>query len=161
MRGINQIKAEKYAAHTHQPVRAGALTLLMLVVALCLAIFSVLALSTARADSALALKQQRLAEVQAQEESAGQRWLARVDEALLQAGASLTAENARALLAGKLPEGTEIDENGRISADISVAEGRHLMVAVTVPAKGARYELTRWQTQAQWVTEGNVELWKG
>ena len=44
----------RYKEHAHMPVRSGALTLLIAVVAVCLAVLAVLAFSTARADLALA-----------------------------------------------------------------------------------------------------------
>ena len=78
----------RYKEHAHMPVRSGALTLLIAVAAVCLAVLAVLAFSTARADLALAQRAMERFELDAECENEAWRWLAQVDGALAE-GTSL------------------------------------------------------------------------
>lgn len=127
----------------HQPLRAGAMTILTAVVVLCLAVLAVLALTTARADLAMAERQLTLAETQAQAECTGQAWLAAVDAAL---------QNGSAL-----PAGTEQSEGGKLHASLPV--GAQYTLEVTVDA--ATLAVRQWQLLQAWQPDSGDVLWQG
>ena len=131
-----------------QPVRAGALTLVIAVVIICLAVLATLDLTTAHADLALAQKQQALLAENAAAETAGQQWLAQVD-------ASLAGK-------GSLPAGTTKAADGTLAATLPVAQGKSLLVAVQPrSAGGGRFRVLRWQLQTDWQADSSLTLWGG
>lgn len=121
-----------------QPLRAGALTLLLAVVLLGLAVLAVLSLTTARADLALAQKQQQLVQLNAKAECAGQQLLAAMDE-----GAAL-------------PAGAQRAAGGTVQAMLQIDDTHTL--AITVTANGA---VQRWQLITEWQTEDSLNVWGG
>ena len=86
------------------PLRTGALTLLLTVTALCLAVLAVLALVTARADLVLARRGAAQLTRTAAADNAGQQWLAALDARGrdIPAERETVRENCRRL---KLPKG--------------------------------------------------------
>lgn len=114
-----------------QPVKLGALSLLLAVVVLCLVTLSVLTVATANADRTMALKQADNVQQLYAAEAAAQEWLAAVDTAL----ANGTA----------LPAGTQ-QTNGVLSAELGNLHGRYISVAVDTTA-GTPYAIVRWQVK--------------
>lgn len=134
--------------HTHMPVRSGALTLLITVVAICLAVLAVLAFSTARADRALARRALDRFALDAACENQAQEWLARVDEALA-AG-------------DPLPGGLAPDEAGLVETVIEGDEGRRLTVALRLTGQASpRWRIEAWQLSQLWQPDDSLELWDG
>lgn len=132
--------------HTHMPVRSGALTLLITVVAVCLAVLAVLAFSTARADRALAARAMERFALDAECENEAWRWLAGVDEALA---------------AGEgLPGGAVPDENGVLTTVIEGEEGRRLTVRLAL-TQGGGWRIEAWQLSQAWQADESLELWDG
>lgn len=127
----------------HIPVRTGTLTLLLTVVALCLAVLSVLALATARADLALARKAAGRFTEAAEADAQGQQWLAGLDEALRSGGT--------------LPQGA-VRQGGRITAELACSGGT-LHIAVQVEEGGWR--VTRWQLERPWQPDEELDVWQG
>ena len=129
-------------------MRTGALTLLITVVAVCLAVLSVLALCTARADRALAQKQTSLAAENAKAECAGQEWLAQVD-------AFLTGKSA-------LPQNAQKQADGTIRTDLNVGGGRTLTISVRPTGKDLpRYTVLQWEITGQWSPDSGLKVWPG
>jgi len=133
----------RYKEHAHMPVRSGALTLLIAVVAVCLAVLAVLAFSTARADLALA---ERAMELDAECENEAWRWLAQVDTALAE-GASL-------------PGGLAADEQGVLETVIEGEEGRRLTVRLVLAEDGG-WRIDSWQLSQEWQADESLDLWDG
>ena len=69
-----------------QPVRSGALTIVITCVMILLAVLSLLSLVSAQTDKALADRQMVFAQQNAMSERAGQEWLAQMDDYLRQGG---------------------------------------------------------------------------
>ena len=69
-----------------QPVKTGALTILLVVMSICLAALAVLSLTTAAADRKLAERSGETTRTTYALELAGQQWLAQLDALLLEAG---------------------------------------------------------------------------
>ena len=132
--------------HTHLPVRSGALTLLIPVVAVCLAVLAVLAFTTARADRALARRAMDRFAQDAACESEGWRWLAGVDAALA-AGQSL-------------PGDVSPDENGILETVIEGGEGRRLTVRLALAPDGS-WRIDTWRLSQSWQADEGLDLWDG
>lgn len=129
-------------------MRTGALTLLITVVLVCMAVLAVLAFSTARADLALADKAMARFQLDAACENEAQQWLAQVDEALA---------------AGRpLPGGLQPDEDGVVEAVIPGGEGRRVSVRLQLTPDGpGRWRVQRWQLGQDWQADDSLELWDG
>lgn len=141
---------EQSTQFTHRPVRTGALTLLITAVLICLAVLAVLALSTARADLAMADKALAGLQSQAQTETVGQEYLARLDAAL-KAGTDL-------------PQEATTQSDGTILAALSVNEGTLEIVARPRQATAddpAAYEILTWRLSTSWEPDQSLDLWNG
>ena len=136
----------RYKEHAHLPVRSGALTLLIALVAVCLAVLAVLAFSTARADRALAERSMERFALDAACENEGWRWLAQVDAAL--------AEGAG------LPGGLAPDGDGVLETVIQGEEGRRLTVRLVIAEDGG-WRIDFWRLSQQWQADESLELWDG
>lgn len=135
---------------THRPVRTGALTLLITAVLICLAVLAVLALATAQADLAMADRALAGLQSQAQAETSGQAYLARLDAALKE-GTDLPAE-------------ATLQADGTIQATLSENDGTlHVVVRPREPEEEnpAAYEILIWQLSTQWEPEQSLDLWNG
>lgn len=134
--------------NTRQPIRVGSLTILLTLVALCLALLAVLSLSTARADGALAQKQLLRLTADVNAHALGEEYLARLDAAL--------AENAA------LPKEAHRQADGTISARLETKDGRTLLVvAQPLVNSPQRYTLVSWSFLQDWTPDSDVDLWLG
>lgn len=134
--------------HTVPPIRTGALTLLIALTAVCLAVLAVLSFTTAQADLSLAEKSLERFSQDAALENEGQQWLARLD-ATLAAG-----QDAAAL--------GQTGEDGTITVPLTGEEGRTLTIAALPTPQGpGRYTLTRWQYGQQRDFDTGPQLWDG
>lgn len=134
--------------HTVPPIRTGALTLLIALTAVCLAVLAVLSFTTAQADLSLAEKSLERFSQDAALENEGQQWLARLD-ATLAAG-----QDAAAL--------GQTGEDGTITVTLTGEEGRTLTIAALPTPQGpGRYTLTRWQYGQQRDFDTGPQLWDG
>lgn len=136
----------RYKEHAHLPVRSGALTLLITVVAVCLAALAVLAFSTARADRALAARAMERFALDAECENDAWRWLAQMDEALAAGEA--------------LPGGLAADEQGILETVIEGGEGRRLTVRLVFTEDGD-WRIDAWQLSQEWQADESLDLWDG
>lgn len=142
-----------------KPVKLGSLTLLLTVVLICLATLSVLALSTARADYALANKHAEMIQRVYAADGLAQKFLADMDDALRQA--AMEKGDAYYTALGKLlPEGAELDGDV-INALIKDGEGRQVTIALDISEKDS-YRVIRFTPSVEWELESTMEgLWNG
>lgn len=134
--------------HSAPPIRTGALTLLIALVAVCLAVLAVLSFTTAQADLALAQKSLDRFSRDAALENQGQRWLAQLDAALA------AGQDSSAL--------GQTDEDGSVSVTLTGEEGRTLTItALPTPQGPGRYRLTRWQYGQERDFSAGPQLWDG
>lgn len=129
---------------------SGAVSLVMIFCVLCLAVFSVLTLSTA-------VREQTFAERAA--ESA---------ESYYQADREAT-EIVAALAAGEIPASdvsltmtVDYPEEGSTTAEFALPAGRDLLLEVHVRLTGdGDYEILRWSTvyAGDWTTDDYIDLW--
>ena len=134
--------------HTVPPIRTGALTLLIALTAVCLAVLAVLSFTTAQADLSLAEKSLERFSQDAVLENEGQQWLAQLDAALA------AGQDAAAL--------GQTGEDGTITVTLTGEEGRTLTIAALPTPQGpGRYTLTRWQYGQQRDFDTGPQLWDG
>ena len=131
----------QYKEHAHLPVRSGALTLLIAVVAVCLAVLAVLAFSTARADRALAARAMERFALDAACENEAWRWLAQTD-ADLAAGKELPVQQ------------------GVLETVIEGEEGRRLTVRLAIGEDGS-WRIDAWRLSQDWQADESLDLWDG
>lgn len=114
-----------------QPVRSGALTIVITLVMLLLAVLALLALVTAHADSILADRQAGYAQENAMAEEAGQEWFAEMDDFIRGDGG--------------LPDGTRQDGDS-FSAEVPFAENSILSIRAFVDFSGKDpvLKVTKW-----------------
>lgn len=132
------------------PVKLGSMTLLLTIVMLCMAILSVLTLSTANADLALSQKYaERLQQVYALD-SVGQQLLAQVDTALKN-GAK--PDEVIALL----PNKTQMQDN---VAFISLEDENGQVLNIKLKLKENAAEILQWQPTVKWSPDEQINgLW--
>lgn len=160
-------------------VRMGPVSIFSLVIALCVAVLAVLAVSTAQADRALAVRQGDFLQAEYANETAGQTFLAEVDEAVGAIAADpATGSDQQAVLdalAGELPRicadaqsaagGSEVTVDARIAGSTvhvtcSSSAGRQLSIQLAV-APDATVEVQAWQSTTPWVEPEQPQLWTG
>lgn len=178
-------------AKPHGSVRIGPISLFALIIILCLAVLSVLSLSTASSELRTSERQAQTTTETYQLERVGQTFLAEVDGALqngklpevleawgIQEGTddAAAAEGGEVIadegLSGEAAEGTSVvrDElvtstgsadGTRIDVVFSMPSGRTLTVALGLNPNGT-YTLEQWKVTTQWIDDGTGEtLWLG
>ena len=127
--------------HNVPPIRSGALTLLIALAAICLAVL-------AQADLSLAEKALDRFSQDAALENEGQQWLAQLDAALA-AGQDTTALG-------------QTGEDGAVTTILTGEGGRTLTIAaLSTPQGPGRYTLTRWQYGQERDFDQGPQLWDG
>lgn len=127
-----------------QPIRSGALTVVIACVMILLAVLALLSLVTAHADDLLADRQVVFAQENGTAERAGQEWLASMDDYL------------RGM--GDLPEDTSVDGDV-YSADLYYAGSSWLSVSATVDWSGdqPKMTVTKWEMKTGQADSGESQ----
>lgn len=118
--------------------RLGPLTLLLTVIAICLAVLSILALSTARADLAMAEKTAATVREDYQLEIQGQEFL--------------TSGLTHGLTSG------EQQSDGTLR---KVFTSGNKSLIIELRPSGETYEILRWQFETSWSPNEEMNLWSG
>ena len=123
------------------PLGIGLSSLLVIFCALCLSIFSLLSLSSARADGRLAEKSRDASCAYYEADTKAQEILAR-------------------LRAGEMPEAVR-EEEGVYFYQCPISDTQ--LLAVEVKLVGEQYEILRWQavSTTQWEADTSIEVWEG
>ena len=128
-----------------QPIRSGALTIVITCVLILLAVLSLLSLVSAQTDKALADRQMVFAQQNAMSERAGQEWLAQMDDHL-RGGEPL-------------PYGTTQDGNA-YSTTISFSMNQNLHITAEADSDGM-LTVTKWEIETVAETEYSDALPEG
>lgn len=142
-------------------VRIGPISLFTLTIILCLAVLSVLAITTAQATYAAAEKQAAFTTGTYANEAAAQQFVAEVDTALAPVRAS----------GGGLPEALDavedilpaeaLLEGSTVRAVFTAESGRTLDIVLTIRTD-ATYVIDSWKATTQWTESGSgTTLWSG
>ncbi|WP_059004784.1 hypothetical protein [Bittarella massiliensis (ex Durand et al. 2017)] len=143
-----------------QPVKTGALTILLVVMSICLAALAVLSLTTAAADRKLAERSGETTRTTYALELAGQQWLAQLDALLLEAGDQSPAD-LQALAAQRL-DGQLRWEGKTLVATLGDQGERQLQLTVELTGGTTRYRVRGWQVITPWEGGGpQGGLWDG
>ena len=138
----------------------GPVSLFALVVALCLAVMAVLAVTTARASMALAERQAAFTADDYANEAVGQELLAVADEG----GAGAVGTRLYDLLAACSGEDgpalTATINEGQLSAHIESASGRCLDVVLAIGENG-EVSVGSWRATTLWDEDTGDVLWTG
>ncbi|HIY79318.1 MAG TPA: hypothetical protein IAA42_02650 [Candidatus Olsenella excrementavium] len=145
-------------------VRMGPVSLFALVVALCLAVMAVLAVTTARASMALAERQAAFTADDYANEAVGQELLARVRAVADEGGAGAVGTRLYDLLAACSGEDgpalTATINEGQLSAHIESASGRCLDVVLAIGENG-EVSVGSWRATTLWDEDTGDVLWTG
>ena len=145
-------------------VRMGPVSLFALVVALCLAVMSVLAVTTARASMALAERQATFTADDYANETVGQELLARVRAVADEGGAGEVGARLDELLSACSAEGgpavTATINEGQLSAHVESASGRCLDVVLAIGENG-EVSVGSWRATTLWDEDTGDVLWTG
>ena len=164
-------------ASSRGSVRIGPISVFSLVIILCLAVLSVLSVTTAQASYALTTRQATFSTDQYQNEAAGQRFVGLLDQELvsIRQGTASAAE-VRAHLETRVNEiaqdAASRESNASITANalvngstvlatFSTAIGHELSIKIDIPDSGA-YQIQEWKQTTKWNEAGEtVRLWSG
>ena len=157
-------------------VRMGPISIFTLVIVICLAVMATLALTTARADTALAERQASFTADDYANECLGQAFLAEVDAALASARAAGLgpAEAAAALaeeldnLAARAKDTAAADghtlqaqaDGNAISVRVDAPSGRTLTIRLAVTSNG-ELAISYWKPSTTWTEDTSDTLWMG
>ena len=157
-------------------VRMGPISIFTLVIVICLAVMATLALTTVRADAAIAERQASFTADDYTNECLGQAFLAETDAALASARATgLGPAEATAALAGELDSLTaratdavaadghtlQAQANGNaISVRIDAPSGRALAIGLAVTSDG-KLAISYWKPSTTWTEDTSDTLWMG
>ncbi len=157
-------------------VRMGPISIFTLVIVICLAVMATLALTTARADAALAERQASFTSDDYANERLGQAFLAEADAVLASARATgLGPAEAAAALAGELDNlaaraanaaaadghTLQAQANGSaISVRIDAPSGRTLAIGLAV-TDDSELSISYWKPSTTWTEDTSDTLWMG
>ena len=128
-----------------QPVRSGALTIVITCVLILLAVLSLLSLVSAQTDKTLADRQMAFAQQDAMSERVGQEWLASMDD-YLRGG-------------GYLPEDTQQDGD---TYSTTIRFSRNQLLHISAEAdSGLMLHVTKWEIETVAETESAEALPEG
>lgn len=132
-------------------MKSGALSVLLLVITICLAVLSVLSFSTAHASRSLAEKQAVQVAGSYTAERSGQVWLAEIDAILEDAGQNASPDD---YIAAHIPAGSTF-EQAIISTQIEGDDGRRLTVSLALD-EGYHYTIASWKNDVLWTPDESL-----
>lgn len=142
----------------------GPVSLFALVVALCLAVMAVLAVTTARASIALAERQAAFTADDYANEAAAQELLARVRTVASTGGPGAVEAQLDGILAACAEDGgpavTGSFNDGQVSAHVESESGRCLDVLLAV-GEGGDVSVEAWRATTLWDEDTGDVLWTG
>jgi hypothetical protein len=160
----------------HSSIKIGMLPVLALVVALCLFVLAVLALTTAQAAAGISERQAQATTEAYEVESAAQQLVGEVDGVLLlaansgaeglEAAAALVASEADELVERVQGDHPDVElscevQGEQLFANLEGPNGRHLTIILRI-TDTMSYEIVRWDLTTVQAHEGNAnQLWSG
>ena len=144
-------------------VRIGPISILVFVIALCVAVMATLAITTARANTASTERQIAFTTDTYTNEVAAQTMLSLVDEALTH-GVSGVRSNLNKIQTQTQDAAKETSveitlENNVLDALFETSSGRQLIIELKF--SGTNYEIVKWKTATNWTEEPTEKLWTG
>lgn len=138
-------------AKPHGSVRIGPISPFTLIIVLCLAVLTVLSVTTSLAELSTTERQAATTTETYQLESVGQQFVADVDAAL--------AEGTLEDVLQRYSDST-VRDGELISATFSMESGRTLAIVLRI--QNNTYTIEQWKVTAEWIDDGTGEnLWLG
>lgn len=138
-------------AKPHGSVRIGPISLFALIIVLCLAVLTVLSVTTSLAELSTTERQAATTTETYQLETAGQQFVADVDAALAEG----TLEDVLQCYSDSAVRDGEL-----ISATFSMESGRTLAIVLRI--QNDTYTIEQWKVTTEWTDDGTGEnLWLG
>ena len=151
--------SNRMSTSSKQIVRMGPISILSMLIVLSLATMAVLSFTTARAAQRTADKQAQAIQALYACETAGQDFVAQVDNLLADQRKASAEQAAQALRKATDAEGT-----GPLVTKTFVEQGHELVVSVRVQGSSAAeksYEIVGWRIQAKIDSQEETLLWQG
>lgn len=149
------------------PVRMGPASILTLVIALCLAVLAVLAVSTASANANMAERQASFVTDDYANEALGQELYAQADDVVAGVHAQGgSAADAASALTTALPEFTSHEgvtasvENNTLVLHVEAPSGRCLDAQLAITSE-VTLSVESWKATTTWVDDNTDMLWTG
>ena len=133
-------------AKPHGSVRIGPISLFTLIIVLCLAVLTVLSVTTSLAELSTTERQAATTTETYQLESVGQQFVADVDAAL--------AEGTLEDVLQRYSDST-VRDGELISATFSMESGRTLAIVLRI--QNNTYTIEQWKVTAEWIDDGTGE----
>lgn len=144
-------------------VNIGASSLILIFIVLCLAVFGLLSLSSARGDMALAERNVQAVTRYYEADNKGQQWLREVDRILMEEMAADT-DSGQCSLKIKERLGDIYDrEKGIITTDIPMERGQSLHIELMLLCGKERYEIKSWYVydSDEYEIDNSMPVWDG
>jgi len=147
-------------------VNIGLTSLILIFIILCLAIFSLLSLSSARGDQSLAVRSAQAVTEYYRADAQGEKWLKQADAILHKETIGVMSQDEIKTLAGNvaLELGCNVDEKtGYISTDISMERGQALHIDLALTGNENRYEVKSWYVydSGNYEIDDSMPVWGG
>lgn len=144
-------------------VQVGGSTILMIFTVLCLTVFAVLSLSTAKADYTLSQKAEASATAYYAADSQAEEMLVKIDKILKSAVAEETEQAYDFFLEQNLGELYDIDGK-YIAYNVSLSEGQILSVKLKpIYSADQRFKITEWvvKNTGEYEIDESINVWLG
>jgi len=131
------------------PIKLGPAAVLLTVIAICMTVLAILALSTAGADRTMATMFADSTQIRYSLETEGQSFLQEADE-FLAAGGKLT----------DLPDTTKAENGPKGSVEKILTKGDYHLTIHLEPAGARDYQVTEWALDKNWEEKQDLHVWR-
>ena len=131
------------------PIKLGPAALLLTVIAICMVVMAILALSTAGADQTMAGMFADSTQIRYELEAEGQSFLQEADD-LLADGGKLT----------DLPDTTAVEDEVKGSVEKVFTKGDYHLTICLQPAGDRDYQVSAWSLDKKWEEKQDLQVWR-
>lgn len=131
------------------PIKLGPAALLLTVIAICMVVMAILALSTAGADQTMAGMFADSTQTRYELEAEGQSFLKEADD-LLADGGKLT----------DLPDTSAVEDGVKGSVEKVFAKGDYHLTVCLEPAGTRDYRVSAWSLDKKWEEKQDLQVWR-
>ena len=140
-------------------VNIGSSSLILIFIILCLSVFGLLSLTSARSDLALAQKNAQAVQGYYEADTMGEQFVQMVDQALQ---VSENAEQLKAALGSYYQKNTETGADLAVT-DITMERGQILHIELALEPEEKRYEVLTWKVfnAEEYEIDDSMPVWTG
>lgn len=149
--------------HSKNKINIGISSLILIFIVLCLGTFSLLSLSSAKADLSLAERSAQSVKEYYRADKEGQQWVEKTDAVLLE---EMKKRGDKTELSARLKErlGENYDpESGKVMTDIPMERGQSLHIELILTGDETRYQCTSWYVydSGEYAIDQDMPVWDG